>query len=586
MKFCYDVKSSVLGRAWHLMPVDERLALTLSQQHNIPDIVGRLLALREVGIDHAGPFLNPNLNQLPDPALLQDVEKAVAVLMDAIKNKIKIGIFGDYDVDGATSTALLLNYLRALDVPVAFHIPDRKSEGYGPNLQALQKLQAEGAKTVVTVDCGITSSAILEQAMADGLQIVVIDHHIPGPDLPKAQAVVNPNRMDDQFPDKNLAACGVVFMVLIALNRRLRESGFFATRPEPDLRKSLDLVALGTVADVVPLVGLNRLLVSKGLEVLSRRENIGLRVLCDIAGVKERIDAYHLGFILGPRINAGGRIGKSDLGTKLLTTQDEFEARDIAAQLHRLNAERQDIEGRILQESIMEVEAKEVPWVIVMGKQGWHPGVIGIVASRLKERFNRPACVIALEEKDGEMIGTGSARSVNGFDLGSHILAAVQTGLLIKGGGHAMAAGFTVKADNIPALQKFLEDRFKQVMTEDMILPSLRIDACLSVTAANQNLLRTLERLAPFGTSNPAPRFAIDQVRVAYADIVGEKHVRARLEGIDGTQLKAIAFRATETALGQHLLKSKGALLRVAGQLKADNFNGKSGIQFIIDDVA
>lgn len=587
MQYCLGVESSITGKQWRLETADDRLATAISQQLNLPEIVGRLLALRGIDMPQAADFLKPSLSALPDPLQLRDMDKAVDALLKAVQNSEIVGVFGDYDVDGATSAALLVNYLNAIGIKTIVHIPDRKSEGYGPNIAALTGLAAQGAKTIVTVDCGVTAHQVLDDAEKAGLEIVVIDHHQASPELPRARAVVNPNRVDEDFPHKNLAACGVTFMVLVALNRALRQAGFFAQRAEPDLRLLLDLVALGTVADVVPLTGLNRLFVSKGLEVMGQRHNIGLRALSEVARLKERPDSYHLGFLLGPRVNAGGRIGSSGLGVQLLTTKDEFEARRIAEELDRLNAERQKLESAMVAEAIQQADLMEHGDVVVVANKNWHPGVIGIAASRLKERYHRPACVIALEKgDDGEFLGTGSARSITGFDIGRNVLSAVQKEILKKGGGHAMAAGFTVLQKRIPDFQMHLQSSLNEQTKAEDLLPSLRIDGCLSVEAANQNLIAKLEQIAPFGTSNPQPRFAFDQVKIAYADVVGEKHVRCTVESASGAKLKAIAFKALETPLGAALLKSKGQPLKLAGQLKPDNFGGRNAVQLIIDDAA
>ena len=439
------VERSLSGKRWRQRAVDDRAGLALAQQMGLPEIVGRLLAARGVGIESAERFLTPTLRELlPDPSHLRDMDKAVERVVRAVTTGELIAIFGDYDVDGATAAALLQRFFAAIGCRARIYIPDRQREGYGPNVPALQRLRAEGAAIAITVDCGTTAHAPLAAAAKAGLDVIVVDHHVAEPALPPAFAIINPNRLDEASPHGVLAAVGVAFLLVVGINRALRQAGWYAQRPAPDLVQWLDLVALGTICDVVPLTGVNRALVAQGLKLLQRRGNIGLAALADAAAVGERLEAYHAGFILGPRVNAGGRVGQADLGARLLATDDAVEARAVAEQLHTLNAERREIEARVLAQAIAQVESgdRSAPLVFVAG-EGWHPGVIGIVASRLKERYNRPACVSAIA--DG--IGKGSGRSVAGFPLGPAIIAARQAGLLVNGGGHAMAAGFTVTAE-------------------------------------------------------------------------------------------------------------------------------------------
>lgn len=585
------VESSITGRRWKARTSDDRLALSLSQAHGLPELVGRLLAGRGVGVEEAERFLAPTLRAfMPDPSVLRDMDVAADRIARAIRDGEKVAVFGDYDVDGATSTALLNRFFRAVGRQLRVYIPDRIEEGYGPNLPALLKLKEEGVDLVVTVDCGVTSFDPLQGAVAAGLEVVVVDHHKAEPRLPAVTAVVNPNRLDEPAggPLSTLAAVGVTFLLIVAVNRTLRKGGFYGNgRAEPDLMSWLDIVALGTVCDVVPLVGLNRAFVAQGLRVMGKRANIGISALADVAGVNEAMDAYHAGYIIGPRVNAGGRVGRADLGTRLLATESAAEAADLAKELHAFNAERRAIEAEVLEDAIalMETSVDDSPELVLAVGEGWHPGVIGIVASRLKDRYNRPACVVAL---DG-MLGKASGRSVRGVDLGSAIIAARQAGLLVAGGGHAMAAGFTVEREKIDDLRTFLRERIARQL-DDMgpLVPSLSLDGALSVRGANTDLMRHLERLAPYGTGNSEPRFAVTDARIVKADVVGGegKHVRCILTGSDGSRLKSIAFRAMDSDLGPALLQSGGRPMHLAGTLRPDRWNGNDGVQLLIDDAA
>lgn len=577
------VDRSVGGKRWTLRAGDERAALQMAQQLGLPEIVARVLAGRGVNIDAAPQFLEPRLrDQLPDPSHLKDMDKAAARLADAIREGRPIAVFGDYDVDGATSSALLHRFISQAGGKVRVYIPDRIKEGYGPNAEALLKLQAEGAGIVVTVDCGTTAHQPLARVAEAGLDVIVIDHHAAEPSLPRAFAVVNPNRLDEASPHRQLAAVGVTFLLAVAINRALRQAGWYASRPEPDLLDLLDLVALGTVCDVVPLTGLNRALVAQGLKVVAQRRKAGLIALADVARMEQRCGAYHLGFIFGPRVNAGGRVGAADLGTRLLTTDDPHEARAIAVDLDRLNRERQEIEAGVLQAAHGCVAAKEAGGMVVAAGDGWHPGVIGIVASRLREHYEQPACVVAF---DGA-VGKGSGRSAGGFDLGAAIIAARQAGLLINGGGHSQAAGFTVSRAALPELEAFLNDRVAGHIASGRFVPRMSVDGTLALRSVSPDLVELLERVGPYGAGNPEPRFVFANVSVARADIVGEKHVRCFLSDQTGGRLGGIAFRSAGTRLGDALLACDGASLHLAGTLRVDRWRGEARIQFCIEDAA
>ncbi len=585
-----NVANSLSGKRWQARPCDERQAQALTQGRGLPEIVGRVLAARGVTDDTCETFLNPTLKALlPDPSRFRDMDPAAERIARAIRDGEPVAVFGDYDVDGATSAALLRRFFRSLGADIRVYVPDRITEGYGPNAAALLRLKGEGVRLVVTVDCGISAFAALEAAADAGLEVVVLDHHAAEPRLPPAVALVNPNRLDEDGAYRTLCAAGVTFITIVAVNRALRQSGFYSDRPEPNLMEWLDLVALGTVCDVVPLTGLNRALVAQGLKVMARRANPGLAALSDVAGVKEKPDAYHAGYVLGPRVNAGGRVGASDLGARLLSTDDPIEAMELAQRLEGHNAERRTIEQAVLDEALERVAAeagRETDLVFVTGV-GWHPGVIGIVAARLKERYSRPACVVALEETaDGTVIGKASGRSVRGVDLGSAVIAARQEGLLLAGGGHRMAAGFTVAGDKIDALRDFLHSRISEQVASAPLVPTLELDGALSVGGASVGLVTMLDKLGPYGTGNSEPRFAIADARVVRADVVGANHVRCILQGNDGARLKAIAFRALDSDMGQALLTGRGTPFHLAGVLRIDRWNGSEGVQLLIDDAA
>jgi len=582
------VECSLSGRLWRARGGDDRAGLALAQRFGLPEIIGRLLSGRGIGIENAEGFLAPTLREaLPDPLHLKDMDKAVARLVDAVCGGELIGVFGDYDVDGATSSALLQRFFRAVGAKTTLYIPDRQREGYGPNAAALAKLKERGAGVVVTVDCGISSQEALGSAAESGLDVIVVDHHLGDPALPRALAVIDPNRVDEASPHGMLAAVGVTFLLVAGVNRALRQAGWYRERGEPDLMQLLDLVALGTVCDVVPLTGVNRALVAQGLKIMRRRGNIGLAALGDAAGIGEKLDAYHAGFILGPRVNAGGRVGEADLGARLLATEDPEEARTLAAHLHALNAERRAIEAQVLAQAIAAVERDPGGALVLAAGENWHPGVIGIVASRLKERYNRPACVVALSGG----IGRGSGRSVPGLALGPIVIAAQQAGLLVNGGGHAMAAGFTVEEAKLGPLREFLEARVAAALGEADAMPELHIDGALAVAAATPGLAALIERIGPFGAANSEPRFALANLRVVKADIVGTEHVRCVFaDGAGSGRLKAIAFRALDgerdNTLGRALLNAQGAGFHIAGHLRADNWQGREGVQLMIDDAA
>ncbi|WP_234052309.1 MULTISPECIES: single-stranded-DNA-specific exonuclease RecJ [unclassified Xanthobacter] len=585
-----NVSQSATGRAWRerLDVRGAQTALAMAQRYGVSDLLARVLAGRGVALEDVETYLDPALRTLlPDPDTLTDMAPAVARLAYAVTRGEKVAVFGDYDVDGACSTALLVGLLRQAGLDPLFHIPDRIYEGYGPNVPAIEALAAEGVKLLVTVDCGTTSIEPLAAARRLGMDVVVIDHHQASEALPPAQAIVNPNREDDLSGLGHVCAAGLTFITAVGLVRALRQAGHFGTdRPAPDLLEALDLVALATVADVVPLTGLNRAFVTKGLIALRRRGRLGLTALMDVARLDGPPRPYHLGFILGPRINAGGRIGDAALGARLLLTQDPMEAKTIATELNRLNSERQEVERAIVAAAEAEAQAAlglhdEGPVVVVSG-EGWHPGVVGLVASRLKERFQRPAFAIALNGATG----TGSGRSVPGVDLGRAVREAVEKGLLVKGGGHAMAAGLTVERARLGDLRAHLEERLGADVERSRAEGALTVDGALTAAAATPALAETVARAGPFGAGNPEPVFAFPNHKLSYVESFGAGHVRARLMSGDGSSLKAIAFRVADEPLGRALLAARGRPLHVAGSLEPETWQGETRVSLRIKDVA
>ncbi|MGR6327581.1 single-stranded-DNA-specific exonuclease RecJ [Sphingomonas sp. XXL09] len=575
------IAASILGQPWRW----RGLAADARDGFGTDDLVTQLLLARgcprEALDDHRAPSIRAFM---PDPSIFRDMDKAAARLADAVEKGERVAIFGDYDVDGATSAALLVRLLGELGLCARPYIPDRLTEGYGPSGAALHRLADEGASLIVTVDCGAQAFEALEAVRAAAVDIVVVDHHKCQSALPPAHAVVNPNRLDEDegAAHGHLAAVGVCFLLGAALIRTLRARGFFAARDEPRLLELLDLVALGTVADVAPLKGLNRAFVAQGLKVMAQRRNLGLDALIEASRLTRAPTCQDLGFALGPRINAGGRVGRADLGVRLLTTAEPQEARTIAAELDRLNEERRAIETLVRETA--EAGASGDRRVVVVAGRGWHPGVIGIVAGRLKERFGRPAIVIAIDE-DG--VGKGSGRSIAGVDLGAAILAAREHGLLVAGGGHAMAAGLTIAADQVQPLADFLEDRLSIAVSRAMAGRALLLDTVVAPGAVTTGLVEALDAGGPYGTGWAAPRIAVGPVRVVRADRVGSDHVRAIVAGDDGRSLKAMAFRAADTPLGQALLAAAPhRKLWLAGRARRDDWSGRDVAELHLDDAA
>jgi single-stranded-DNA-specific exonuclease len=585
------VAHSATGKLWRdrLDARGAARALAIAQRHQLPEMLARVLAGRDVEIDAVEDFLDPTIRKmLPDPYTVTQMEAAAKRIADAVQRNEKVAIFGDYDVDGATSAALLAWHLRHCGLDPLIHIPDRIFEGYGPNVEAIRGLAGKGATLLVTVDCGTTSLEPLAEARKLGMSVVVIDHHQCGDELPEVEALVNPNRLDDLSGLGHLAAVGLVLVTLVAVNRELRSRGFWtAEMPEPDLLGMLHHVALGTVADVAPLIGLNRALVAKGLIALRRRDHVGHTALMDVARLNGPPEAWHLGFMLGPRINAGGRIGRADLGVRLLLEGDVSEAARIAAELDRLNNERRVIEqaaeAQAEAEALASLGLEDKGSVIVTASEGWHPGIVGLVASRLKDKFSRPTFVIALEPGG---IGTGSGRSIGGVDLGKAVRQAVHDGILIKGGGHAMAAGVTLRKEKLAEFRAYMEAKLAADVAESRHVNELFIDGAVSARGVTTELASTLNRAGPFGSGNPEPVLALPSHQLIYADEVGQAHLRLRFKSGDGAIVNGIAFRSVGQKLGNALTAHRGQILHVAGSLAVDRWQGTERVQLRVLDVA
>lgn len=583
------VSRSLSGRVWRQRPADAGLIRAHIQALDLEEPLARALAARGVRADQGADFLTPTLKALfPDPSSFTDMDAAATAIVDALQAGQSIHVFADYDVDGASSAALLVRWFRAMGAELPIYVPDRITEGYGPSAKAFDTLKASGADLVVTVDCGAAANEAVAHAASIGLNVVVIDHHLMREQPPACLAVVNPNRPGCNSGQGNLAAAGVVFVLLAALNREARARGLFEGRAQPDIRKWLDLAAMGAICDVTGLTGFNRALTSLGLRVMSDWANPGLLALLEAAGSEPGpAKVNHAGFILGPRINAGGRIGKSDLGARLLSTDDPAEARALAAELNELNVARREVERQVTDEAIRRVESSgahdDGSAVVVVEGEDWHPGVVGIVAGRLRERWRKPVIVIGVDAVNA--LGKGSGRSQPGMNLGRAVQAAWEEGVLIAGGGHAMAAGLTVRADGIDRLRDFLNDRLSGEQARAEALDAVEIDALIEPRAATRTLFDQFEALAPFGPANPEPLFAMEHVGVREPVAMNGGHVRCRLVGADGASVKAIMWRCADLPTGQMLLSGQGGL-SVAGRLKADDWNGRRGVQLELEDVA
>ena len=580
----FGVASSFSGRRWNLHEASEASVRALVQAGNISDALARILAVRGTAPDALADILNPTLKRLlPEPSILKDMERAVERVVRAIAAGERIAIFGDYDVDGSCSSALMANFLTALGKPPRIYIPDRMTEGYGPNAAAMQLLKDGGMSVVVTVDCGAVATAALMQARNLGLDVIVLDHHAVET-LPPAFAQVNPNQPGDTSGLGYLCAAGVTFVFLVALHRALRDGGWYAANgiAPPDLMDYVDLVGLATICDVVPLVGVNRAFVRAGLAKLSGLSRPGLAALATVAKATAPFTPYHLGFAFGPRINAGGRVGKCSLGVELLSTTDAAEAEGIALLLDVHNRERQAIESVILDSAVSMASAQDNAPFLFVTEDGWHPGVVGIVAGRLRERYGKPSFVAGFEGG----VGRGSARSIPGIDIGAMVRAAREAGLIESGGGHAMAAGFSLAAHQVGPFGAFLEHQFADTAAAFDAAKALALDAMISPAGANATLIGEIAKAGPYGAGNAEPLIAVTDAQVVFADVVGKDHVKFRVAGPDGARLDGIAFRAAQTDLGRGLLKSRGSRVHLAGRLKQDDWNGQSRVQIQLEDAA
>ena len=578
-------RDSVSGKDWISKNYNEDKVNFLKDNFNLSEILSKLIAIRNINVDEVKLFLNPKIkNLLPNPFTLKDMDRSVDRTLAAINKKEKLGIFGDYDVDGATSTALLYNYFNEIKQEVEIYIPDRKTEGYGPSKQGFTKLIELGSKLIFTVDCGTLSFETMEFSKEKNTDVLVLDHHQSEIKLPKAYSIVNPNRYDDNSNLKYLCAAGVCFMFLIALNKKLRELNWFNENKlnEPNLINYLDLVSLGTVCDVVPLVGLNRAIVSQGLEILKKKSNLGLKTLKNVCGIETNLNTYHLGYILGPRINAGGRVGKSSHGANLLLSKNSKETFKIATELEAYNNERKLIENNMLKKIETNISIDPNEPVIVLSGHNWHGGIIGIIASRLKDKYNKPTVIISVDNG----IGRASARSILGFDIGSIIISAVQNNILKKGGGHKMAGGFSIDEGKIEEFKDFITKKFLKIKKNINTKNILFFDSIISPSALNENFFEEINSLSPFGSGNPEPRFVIEDLELLKSSIVGEKHIKSIFTGQDGSVIKSITFNAIKTDLESYLLSKKRNKINIFGKLSLNEWKGQKNVEFIIDDIS
>ena len=576
---------SVVGKNWIQKEFDLDEIKFIKENFFLDEIVAKLLSIRKIKREEINFFLNPSIkNSLPNPYSLNDMQKAIDRTISCIVSNEKVGIFGDYDVDGATSTAILGNYFRSLNLPYEIYIPDRQKEGFGPNEKGFDYLIENGSKLIFTVDCGTLSYLPIEYANTKKIDVIVIDHHQSEINLPKAHSIVNPNRFDDRSDLNYLCAAGVCFMFLVALNKRLRENNWFINKSinEPDLLNFLDLVSLGTICDVVPLINLNRAFVNQGLKVVNQKKNLGLKTLIEISEIENNLTTYHLGYVLGPRINAGGRVGKSTHGAKLLLNNDSKDAFKISSELNNYNKERQLLEKELLKDIMDKDYGLTDEPVIVLHGENWHEGIIGIIAARIKEKYNKPTFIIST--KSG--LAKGSARSIYGFDIGTAVIAAVQNKILVRGGGHKMAAGFTLDTDKISEFKNFLIRKFKSININLESKKNIFYDTEISPSAINIDFYDKINVLSPFGSGNPEPKFVIKNVRPVNSKIVGEKHIKSIFEGSDSSVFKTITFNCVDNELGSYLLKKNIKNFNILGKLSLNEWRGQKNVEFIIDDIS
>ena len=576
---------SVTGKNWILKKFDQEKIIYLKDNFSLDEITAKLLVLRNIKKEDINSFLNPSIkNFLPNPNTLLDMEKSSLRTLKAISNKEKIGVFGDYDVDGATSTALLGRYFDELKLNYEIYIPDRKTEGYGPSIKAFKQLIENNVKIIFTVDCGTLSFEAIDYAKKMNIDVIVLDHHQSEINLPNAYSVINPNRIDDKSNLQYLCAAGVAFMFLVSINKHLRLNDWFNKNliEEPNLINYLDLVSLGTVCDVVPLIGLNRAIVKQGLKILKAKKNLGLKTLLDICKIKVNPSIYHLGYILGPRINAGGRVGKCSHGANLLLNSDPKEVYRLATELNQYNNERKMLEKDLVEKILVKSQVNLKDPVLILEGKNWHEGIIGIVAARLKDKFNKPTIIISINGN----VGKASARSIIGFDIGSAIIAATQEKILLKGGGHKMAGGFSINISNIEKFKQFIFRKFKKINESLSEKRPLFLDSKIAPSAVNLEFYDKVNVLSPFGSGNPEPKFIVEDLKPMNSKIVGDKHIKSVLIGPEGTSLKTIAFNATDSELGAYLLKKNNKTFNIAGKLSLNEWKGQKNVEFIIDDIS
>jgi single-stranded-DNA-specific exonuclease len=577
--------TSVSGKNWIFKKFNSLDVKKYSEEYTLSEIVAKLLSIRKNDIENIDFFLNPLIkNIMPNPYCLKNMDVAISRIYHSIIKKESIGIFGDYDVDGATSTALLLRYFLSINQKTHKYIPDRKKEGYGPSIKGFENLINLGVKLIITVDCGTMAFEPIEIVQNRNVDVIVLDHHQSDLKLPRACALVNPNRYDDTSRLNYLCAAGVCFMFLVALNKKLREVDWFVKNDikEPNILNFLDLVSLATVCDIAPLVGLNRAFVYQGLKVIKKRLNLGLKTLYDMCEIKSEPSTYHLSYVLGPRINAGGRVGKSSYGAELLSSNDPQEVYKIATDLDKSNKERQSIEFILSKQVYSLIDNFKNDPVLVLSGEGWHEGIIGIVASRIKEKYNKPAIIISLNEN----MGKGSARSVNGFDIGKHIIKCTQLRILEKGGGHKMAGGFVIKKNNISLFRNFLIENYEKSQLNSSSKRNLYLDSLIAPSAINDEFYHEICKLAPFGAGNIEPKFAIENLKVINSNFVADKHIKSVLHGEDGTIIKSIAFNAKNGPLEPFLNKKNKKKFNIAGKITLNSWQGKQNIEFIIEDLS
>ena len=576
---------SIKGKDWILKNYNEEKVNFFKENFNLSEILSKLIAIRNFQPKEVQLFLNPKIkNLLPDPFILKDMDKCVKRTVQAIYYNEKIGIFGDYDVDGASSTALLANYFNDLQKTTDIYIPDRKLEGFGPSKSGFKKLTQNGSNLIFTVDCGTLSFDTIDYYQKKNIDVLVLDHHQSETKLPNAHSIVNPNRYDENSELKYLCAAGVCFMFLVALNKKLRDNGWFKknNKNEPNLINYLDLVSLGTVCDVVPLIGLNRAIVSQGLEIIRKKANLGIKILKNVCGIETNITAYHLGYVLGPRINAGGRVGKSSHGANLLLSKNSKEIFKIATELDSYNIERKKIEKDLLNKIENKIKIDIDDPILILSGNKWHGGIIGIIASRLKDKFNKPTIIISFENG----IGQASARSVIGFDIGSIIINAVKQNILKKGGGHKMAAGFTIEENKIDEFREFVIKKYKKIKQNIKKQDKLMYDSKISPSALNENFFNQVNMLSPFGSGNPEPKFVIENLKLVKSQVVGENHIKALFSGEDGSTIAGVTFNATNTVLESYLTTKNSKKINIIGKLSLNEWKGQKKVEFIIDDIS